>query len=414
MSSSTVKEAAGLVETLRRSATTERLRTDHILTLELMQETMDENACLKEINKRLTDRLAQIGAAVDVGEHDAGASTNKHDNDQSAKESAQMVQRLLKQEKELSDLRAENKTLKSRSTTDERTIRDLQRRQSTYEQMRQELQKLKEEYDENSSRAGATQSEDSVAIQKELAELRTQLQSACQALEASQSQMASHVPDCHLRIAALTQELSMVSAREVGASSEATVVLKDIENKLATLHATHATLVEAHKSLDAKYRDLRRTADHAEGCLRERISVLQVERDEAATSLAALVTEHQTGMQAVQLENTKLQRLVTELQEEIYDLKRNMHNPLLLPAEVEDSIQPDSRDNSGFFLTGAPATTPPTVHSAPTSLPSNDFSEFVRLRKENKSLKLQLLQMSQQEQQRSGGRGSAKGSTIFG
>ena len=59
---------SGLVGSLRRETTQERLRSDHIMTLELFQATVDENGELKEEVQRLKKQLA--GSVLEGGDDD--------------------------------------------------------------------------------------------------------------------------------------------------------------------------------------------------------------------------------------------------------------------------------------------------------------------------------------------------------
>ena len=97
---------SGLVGSLRSQTTQERLRSDHIMTLELFQATVDENAELKLELGRLKAKLASSSADTEEGEVEDGESAKSG--------GATLVQKVLKQEKELKDLREEVKVLKAK------------------------------------------------------------------------------------------------------------------------------------------------------------------------------------------------------------------------------------------------------------------------------------------------------------
>jgi len=399
-------DSGGLVDNLRRSATTERLRADHITTLELMQETMDENVSLKELNKRLLSRLAQLGAApADDDSHDSAAAAD------SAKENAQMVQRLLKQEKELSDLRAENKTLKSRATADEKRIRELQVAQGKYEGMRMELQKLKDMSDLAASASSAS-SATAIATagsveQNEVTALRKQLQDVTTQLTAAQEYLQTHVPACHTKIDALSREVADIATKHKAAVTEAAAATSsqlEVQNSFDAVVADLCALQVKYVSLEAKYKDQRRSASDTERSLLDRMHAAV---QETADVQSALVTAQQT-QEALRSENSRQEQLIRVLQAELAEeVQRNRNNPLLLPAAAAEAE--DSEAVSAFFLTGAGAGTATGAGSGGRGAAGSDFSdsnfgEFVRLRKENKSLKLQLLELSQQQQRKVGTR----------
>lgn len=430
-SSATTSTNSGLVDSLRRSATTERLRTDHIMTLEIMQETMDENVSLKEMNKRLLAQLLQLGGTAPSDET-AGASGGDEDKIAAEKANAQMVQRLLKQEKELADLRVENKTLKSRATADEKRLRELQVAQGKYEAMRIELQKLKGMSDAASPASSADGAE-----QGEVTALRQQLQDVTSELTAAQEYLAAHIPACQAKIDVLSQELLDAAAKQEAATTEAAAAGAAQAEALASLDAVSAefeALQGKHSSLEAKHKDLRRSANDTERSILDRMHAAEAENVEAQAALSAVQQTHADALLAQQAEVKRLQRLVSTLQAELAEALKNRHNPLLLPAAEEA----EGGGDSAFFLTGAITIAPIEEAQGVARDKGRDrdrdrddrgggegnsdgkdlnFAEFVRLRKENKSLKLQLLEVSQAHTHGNHGKSrapaSGKGGTSF-
>jgi len=429
-SSATTSSNSGLVDSLRRSATTERLRTDHIMTLEIMQETMDENVSLKEMNKRLLAQLLQLGGTAPSDET-AGAGGSDEDRIAAEKANAQMVQRLLKQEKELADLRVENKTLKSRATADEKRLRELQVAQGKYEAMRIELQKLKD-----MSGAASSASSADGAEQGEVTALRQQLQDLTSELATAQEYLAAHIPACQAKIDVLSQELLDAAAKQEAATTEvaaAGAAQAEAQASLDAVSADFEALQGKLSSVEAKYKDLRRSASDTERSILDRMRAAEAENVAAQAALSAVQQTHADALLAQQAEVMRLQRLVSTLQAELAEALTNRHNPLLLPAAEEA----EGGGDSAFFLTGAIAIAPAEEAQGVARDKGKDrdrddrgggegnsdgkdlnFAEFVQLRKENKSLKLQLLELSQalthgKSKSRALAGGSGKGGTSF-
>ena len=383
--------AVGMVESLRGVTTTERLRSDHIMTLELMKETMDENASLKDINKKLLAKLTRLG---DDGIINDDASNNQatHSEKMEADSSA-LTKRLLKQEEELGSLRNENKLLKGQAKQDQRRIKELQRSNNSNDALRRELDMLKVETSKVAETPDAR--DDSTVLKAQVQELTEKLQVAAE-------QLGEHVPGCVHRITELEASLQIATDHTSNSVLDYEQKLQQAHERTAALETQVNTLLEQEKDaiskctlLETKYRELKKLSDISERALKDRLheAGLRIEASEAATEKTkAHLEEKEYTIRELQGINTNLEKRVAEL------LARSkvQSNPLLL--------QPDS-DDSAFFLTDS-------VEVNPAPKPADEsFDEFVRLRKEVKSLKLQLLELSQSKSNKT--RGSAASSTVF-
>ena len=387
----------GLVKSLRETATTERLRSDHIMTLELMQETVDDNAELKAANKRLLARLTHLGDGGSAGEEDA---TAKSGNDADAAGNKAVLQKVLQQAEELTALRTENKLLKGRASQDEKRIRDLQRSSSSNEAMKRELDAFKaklaaEERAAAAAEGAAGAAADSALLEAQIAELASKLEEATW-------QLRGHVPGCALRISELESELSAAGTPEEGLEESiaaARAQVQSLEQQLELLLAEEETKDAASTVLQAKYRDLRKSCDDGERALQDKLHRAAQASQTSQAAATAQLELVQTEVNTLQAANASLRKEAAELQAALAKLPNP--NPLLLQAEPE----PEPEVDSAFFLTGAPTAAPAPAAAASTEGVS--FNEFVRMRTENKSLKLQLLQLSQSQSQPQGqGRGA--------
>lgn len=373
----------GLVNTLREVATTERLRSDHIMTLELMQETVDENAALKDINKKLMKRLSRLG--------DDGSAPDNEEPDQIADNSSAgasaMTKKLLKQEEELVALRTENKLLKGQAKQDERRIKELQRSNNSNDALRRELDAFKAE---------ASKVEDDAGVDvAEAAELRLQVNQLQEQLMVAEVQMKSLSSDSSSRVQKLEASLLSANANVDTLTTEKVTLqeqLQEANGRIYLLTAEIGDKSTVHSILEAKYNELRKVSDQSERALRDKLHEAELKRLQYASEVEThrqLVLSTEEELKRIKAMNSNLERQVAEL----LARPRVPGNPLLLPSESEGS----------FFLTGneiaAPSVTPAPA-PAPvraTSVEEGDmsFDEFVRLRKEVKSLKQQLMQLVQ-------------------
>ena len=393
----------GMVKSLRETATTERLRSDHILTLELMQETVDDNVALKAANKRLLARLARLddnrlGEGEGEDENEEGAGEGEEQAEAARKAT---LQKVLKQAEELTAMRTENKLLKGRAVQDEKRIRDLQRSSSSNEAMKRELDAFKAKLtaDDASSAVGPSEGE------CRCAEMQALLDDLSVQLGAATEQLHNHVPGCADRIRQLEQQVQdsrdagEVSAKKLTATQEQAQAL---EQQLELLLAEEEAKDAAHAVLQAKYKDLRKVNDDSLRALHDRRH-REAQAAQAALSAAdAHLTETQAEVAVLQSANASLQQQVAEL---LSRLQRIPANPLLLQAESSES---------SFFLTGdavpAPAPAPAGAATVPQVAVKEtvSFDEFVRLRTENKALKLQLVELIT-----SGQKGGNKGTATM-
>ena len=220
MASKTSKknDGAGLVEGLRHVATSERLRSNHIMTLELMEETTEENATLKSINKKLLAKLNQLNADVDIEAEDED-SNEKEVEEKSTKI---MIGRLMKQDKDLAELRKETKLLKGKQLQDEKRIRDLERSNDSNSQLRKELDTFK-------SAANSTLEDDNNKLILENQMLK--------------SQLIDHIPECSRIITNLKIQLKLLEEDNNQKNDD------DIEASEAVATSAATTTTELNEAL---------------------------------------------------------------------------------------------------------------------------------------------------------------------
>ena len=135
---------SGLVGSLRSQTTQERLRSDHIMTLELFQATVDENAELKLELSKLRAKLDASSTDRDIDGEDGEASTKTG--------GATLVQKVLKQESELKDLREKVKVLKAKGVQDDMTIAKLTKSNSSNDALKRQLDNMLKEAAERDAR----------------------------------------------------------------------------------------------------------------------------------------------------------------------------------------------------------------------------------------------------------------------
>jgi hypothetical protein len=428
LSSSSGNLNLGLVQGLRATATTERLRSDHILTLELMQETADENASLKEINKKLLARLNALDGGnvqVDVGGGitDA-ASMNDKDKD---KDTAQIIQRVLKQDKEIGDLKTENKLLKLRSSQDDKQLREMQRKLASYEAMRRELESFKEKSGGGSGGGGDADSDTKGKgiCSKDGDESRlAQIQALQEECTRTAEMYKGHMSTC----SATLEQVQLSHAAAIDQQNkkfEADIAqLQDtIQNLLSVSKAASGELHTVQGQLEmqvSKYKDLRRMADQGEQALQDRLHAARIEN----SSLTSQISELQTQVGSLEETKRQLEDRINALQRELAKhlttaAASSLRNPLLLQPQVDANA---SGGGGGFFLTTTADRTSDKARDSMESEPESivesgsggggaHFAEFVQLRKENKALKLQLLELSSRRKSANGsGSGSGSGS----
>lgn len=373
---------SGLVGSLRRETTQERLRSDHIMTLELFQATVDENGELKEEVQRLKKQLA--GSIVEGGDEDGDSG----EAGKSAKSGgASLVQKVLKQEKELKELREQVKVLKAKGVQDDMTIAKLTKSNSSNEALKMQLDSMLKEAAERDAREAA---------EREAAN------------KSPPVELHDH-EECLETISALNQKM-LQNEKDFSENRE------KLEKEVLKQSAVNTSLLESNKALqeeneelksslsswERKHKEFQRARDMQERALQDKIhaSDLQISKlEQEATGhldAAALLEElevvrSQRGQLEIAnndqaMEIRRLKERVEQLEEE-----RSGANPLLLPSAQQQ--QPSTAD-SAFFLTGAQPTgqAQAQAQTGPQA-GAGGFAEFVQLKKENKSLKAQLQQL---------------------
>ena len=346
-------------------ATSERLRSDHILTLELFQATVDENAHLKEELSRLQARSSAEGL---LGEEDGGkdASSSKKDS------GAVLVQKVLKQEKELTELRASIKTLKAQSVQDQMTITRLTKSNLSNEGLKKQLDDML------------------------LAERERETREAAELAKGAVEEDLHDHNECLETIETLQRKIS-------AAEESHDNLVKTLQNEIVKLTGNNSNLMESGKALTKENEDLReklskweikfsmamKANDEALRASQEKAHLAQLQvassQQESSSDLAALQDELDTERQAkleLEMRNRDLLRQLNEAEEA---LKNQQGNPLLLPAA-------DSGSDSSFFMTGSQST-PRLVEAVGLAQPpaqGSHFEEFIKLKKENKTLRAEL------------------------
>lgn len=367
---------SGLVGSLRSQTTQERLRSDHIMTLELFQATVDENAELKLELGRLKAKLASSSADTEEGEVEDGESAKSG--------GATLVQKVLKQEKELKDLREEVKVLKAKGVQDEMTIAKLTKSNSSNEALKRQLDHMLKEAAERDAREAAERE-----VKQPVVELHDH-------------------NECLATITALNE--SMLKSERGHLEKK-----EKLEMELLKQSATNSSLLDGNKVLqeeneelknslanwECKYKELQKARDLEERSLKDKIhaSDLQMVKmeQEAANHLGAnalLIELDSVKAQRYQLEvsNNEQQVEIKRLKKRIEQLEEDSSgaNPLLLPAASPVAAEPTQ--DSAFFLTMAQSSSASALPSA--NVGGTGFAEFVALKKENKSLKAQLQQLT--------------------
>ena len=251
------KTSISIVSKVRGATTGERLRSDHIMTLELFQATMDENGQLKEELRRLKRTLRCQGDGTDEAEEEEEAPPQiVVDADKS---NAVMVQKILKQDKELAELRLETKQLKIKRTQDELRLRDLQRSNNSNEALRLELEAFKNSSSETDKQSDKDRElllqlqerhqEHVIQADAEQSSLRGRIQQLEEAAKGGEEQREKH------------QEQMLLLEEQVSALQ---TQLADVGEK--------CELADADKrKWEAKYEALRRAADEAERALQDQV-----------------------------------------------------------------------------------------------------------------------------------------------
>ncbi len=365
---------SGLVNSIRGlPATSERLRSDHILTLELFQATVDENAQLKDELSRLRARQSAEGL---LGEEDGDA-----DGSSSKKDSgAALVQKVLKQEKELTELRASVKTLKAQGVQDQMTITRLTKSNLSNEGLKKQLDEMLRAEREREAREAA---ENQKIVEKE------------------------PVVELHDHNECL-ETISALHAKMLATEEGHTKIMMTLQDEIVKLTGNNSSLMETRKSLTEDNEELKEKLSRWETkfsmAMKANEQVLRASQEKAhlaelqvassqqqGEDLSALQDELHTERQArheLELKNSDLARQLKEAQEALKLAQQG--NPLLLPATEGTGTGGDG--SSSFFMTGSQST-PRLVEAVGLAQPqaqASHFEEYVKLKKENKALRAEL------------------------
>ena len=352
-----------IVDKLRGLQTSERLRSDHILTLELFQETVNENTSLKEEVASLRKALKATKEGTE--EKDA---TDDNNEETAKQQDAAIVQKVLKQDKELAELKLQVKSLTSKNAGLELSVTQLKKSNFSNEKMKQELdvllkadeerQKHEEQLEkelEDAYETIATLEKDVVALEavtdvkKEIAELE----------EKQKERDNSQLVEANAKNALLIKEIQILKKNE-----------KDKDDEIEKLKETIEKITRKEKLMNQSNQEI----EHA---LRSRIEELN---EEASVS----ELNNQKVLEGKESELIKANQIIKSLREELAAEKSSskvQSNPLLLPADGEG----ERSTPSSFFMTN-----PATEKMPTTAKEGADFKAFIALKKENADLKSRL------------------------
>jgi hypothetical protein len=396
-------------EQLRRITAQERLRSDHLAMMEMLQASENENMSLKAEVARLKGQIAR-------GVEEAPSIESSG----SAESMAVLVQRVMTQDSTIKELTADNKVLKSKLASSELEARNLKKASSANDKMRRELNEMltlqkRLDQDEADAEARLLSLRQQVAEKEATDEAYAALLLHHAALQSSseqrnQAQLA--------RVTAL--EGRVAELEENNATSDAALAVK--QARISTLELTLREMTRVQNDSEAALSD----RCHAQGLELERSRAEAVAAKREATLLRTQVSELEARCQALTQELEQAQAIGIGI-----GIKPN---PLLDPTVCRQCGEADLSDlgpqASMLFLTGASA---PPAAPAPrgqgqsaldalalssssssssssgygygSGAPSGLFEEFIRLKKENRQLRLQLLSVQTQGQGQGQGQG---------
>lgn len=383
------------VSELRRMTTQERLRSDHIALMEVLQASVDENIRLKAEITKLKSSGSGNGEGGGGGEGEA-----KEGNGETA---AFMLQRVLAADANVAALTAEVKVLKSKLASADLETRALKKSSSSNESLRRELDALlqaqRERDARDEARALAEAEAQAAAV---LALERAQALQAAPAIEpphaaaesAAAAATAADLAALQLRHAALAQahadqalvleELRAELARSAAAAEAAAL-------RSAALEAELGSQAAASASRERAARDAARVQQDIETALRDELHAQSLRAEAERAAVAELARQLETAAGRVRA------------YEDIEKTRASAPPPSSFFASFSSSSsssskygasEPEPRDASdgpdgSLFLTGSEA----GAGVAPGG-PGGLFEEFVRLKKENRTLRLQLASLS--------------------
>ena len=357
--------AMSIVDKLRGLQTSERLRSDHILTLELFQDTVNENGTLKEEVASLRKALKAAKEGSDEADEKAGGEDG---NEDTAKQDAAIVQKVLKQDKELAELKMQVKSLTSKNTGMELSITQLKKSNFSNEKMKQELDVLlkadeeRQKHEEQLEKELEEAYETIATLEKDVLALEavTDVKKEIADLQEKQKEKGdSQLVEANAKNALLIKEIQKLMERE-----------KDKDDEIDKLKETIEKMARKEKLVNQSNQEI----EHA---LRSRIEELN---EEASVS----ELNNQRVLEGKEGELIEANQIIKSLREELAAEKSNnrmQSNPLLLPADGEG----ERSMASSFFMT----TNPATEKTTPSSLAKEgaDFKAFIALKKENADLK---------------------------
>jgi myosin heavy subunit len=359
------------------------------MTLELFQSTVDENGQLKDEVKRLRARLL-----CQDGEEVEGEGTDQ-DSSSSSSSGAALVQKVLKQEKELKDLREQVKALKTKGVQDEMAITKLTKSNSSNDALRKQLDNMMKEAAERDAAKEAAERDAAAVPTVEIHDHDECLQT----ITALNTRMQDSQSEFDSRLKQVEDETLKLS----GSNSS-------LQTNNKALQEENTGLREQLEALERKYKEFQKAQDGSERALRDRIhtselELVQLKHDgNAIEELRQELNTAYSEKSQLQLDNSDLavqlrrqKERVRELENQLLELQEVKTNPLLLPNAAADvtatAAAVSTSQDSAFFLTMAQSTSTPRLGEHQSSSGGGGlggFAEFVQLKKENKSLRAQL------------------------
>ena len=365
------------VSDLRRITTQERLRSDHIALMEMLQTSVSENESLKAELAKLKARgqaVAVSAAEVD----DAAPAIPSTAPAPSVESTASMVQRILAQEATIKDLKEEVKVLTGKLSSASIEIRNLKKSSSANESLRRDLdnllaaQKLRDQQDaETASSLGDLNGKlkDYQALEQAMSKLSSEHDSLKTSSQSTEMSLRTRVQELEQLGETRSQDL-------LAAQSDATV--KAV--RISALELTIKELSRVKEDMEQVWRD----KYHAESLAGERGKAALVELSDARAreaklqqALVAMQAELQAATAAaaaasIVAKNASITNSSSSGNEGIKP------NPILdVPA-------------SSAFLTSELQQHQPRTDSSEQVASGGLFEEFIRLKRENKLLKLEL------------------------
>ena len=372
------------VSELRRLTTQERLRSDHIALMEVLQASVDENCVLKAEIAKLRS------SAGGVGETKEGTGPPPCHEKENA---AFMLQRVLAADAIVAALTAEVKVLKAKLASADLETRALKKSNSSNESLRRELDAVLQAQRERDAR-------EEVQAQAQAEALALERAKTLQAASASEPHAAAEAAAAATTASALAALQSRYDALE-RAHADLTLGLEEMRAeqacsalateactlRCAALEAELAAQAAQSASRERAARDAVRVQQDIEAALRDELHA-QALRAEAERSAAAGVSR-QLEIAAGRLrayEDVEKHRAAAAPppSSSFPSFSSSSSSSSSKYAASEPDAEPDNGADSSAFLTAEGA-----VSGGPGL-----FEEFVRLKRENRTLRLQLASFS--------------------